>query len=361
MEKDKLPPIPTPASQRWREFRIQFLPIVVFALILAGIVYLWRGYVQPIGVIGFADTNVVNVTTLQDGMISELLVERFQYVKAGQPIAVVMNTDPELVKAQIESAQAEVKMMQARTKVDIDRTAQAFQEFKQDYFKQRIDQATDQVEWINASNQFLRAETLYKQGSGPLADVDSARAERDAYAAAIEERGKQIEELGKSLAILEKDRKSETTDAINPFLDAVEKKAKELELMLKPSTLKAPISGMVSLVHHVAGERVLRGMPVVSITDPETRRIIGYVRQPVTDIPTTNDYVRITRSTQPRMSGRGQIVHIGAALETINPALLSVDTTRMEVGLPIVVTVPPGIQLLPGEYVSLVIERNPQK
>ena len=138
MEKDKLPPIPTPASQRWREFRIQFLPIVVFAMILLGIVYLWRGYVQPIGVIGFADTNVVNVTTLQDGMISELLVERFQYVKAGQPIAVVMNTDPVLVQAQIESAQADIKMMQARTKVDIDRTAQAFQEFKQDYFKQRI-------------------------------------------------------------------------------------------------------------------------------------------------------------------------------------------------------------------------------
>ncbi len=360
MEKDKLPPIPTPASQRWREFRIQFLPFLVFAGILVGIVYLWRGYVQPIGVIGFADTNVVNVTTLQDGVISEMLVERFQYVKAGQPIAVVMNTDPELVKAQIESAQSDIRMMQARTKVDIDRTAQAFQEFKQDYFKQKIAQATDQVNWINASNQFLRAESLYKQGSGPLADVDSTRAERDAYAAAIEERGKQIEELGKSLAVLEKERQSESTDAINPFLDGVEKKAKELDLMLKPSTLKAPISGMVSLVQHVAGERVLRGMPVISISDPEARRIIGYVRQPVMDVPTTNDFVRITRSSQPRQSGRGQVLHIGAALEPINPALLSADSTRQEVGLPIVVSVPQGIQLLPGEYVSLNIERAPR-
>lgn len=357
MEKDKLPPIPTPASQRWREFRIQFLPLVVFAVVLVGIVYLWRGYVQPIGVIGFADTNVVEVTTLQDGLISELLVDRFQNVKAGQPIAVVVNTDPELVKAQIESAQADIKMMQARTKVDIDRTAQGFQQFRQDYYKRRIDQATDQVNWILASNKFFRAETLYKQGSGPLSDVDSARAERDAYAASIDERGRQIDDLAKSLGVLEAERKSESTDSINPFIDGVERKAKELELMLKPTTLKAPISGMISLVYHVAGERVRRGTPVVSITDPETKRIIGYVRQPVTDVPTTNDYVRVVRSSQPKQSGRGQIIHVGAALEPINPALLSAETKRMEVGLPIVVSVPTGLQLLPGEYVSLTIDR----
>ena len=127
--------------------------------------------------------------------------------------------------------------------------------------------------------------------------------------------------------------------------------------MLKPSILKAPISGMISLVQHVKGERILRGMPVVSITDPVTRRIIGYIRQPVTDVPTTNDFVRITTSSQPKLSGRGKIVHIGAGLEPINPALLSVDTKRMEVGLPIVVTVPADLRLLPGEYVNLTIER----
>src|SRR5882672_3974059 len=108
MEKDKLPPIPTPVSQRWREFRIQVLPFVVFLSVLAGIVYLWRSYVQPVGVIGYADTNQVNVTSLQDGIISELLVERFQNVSTGQVIAIVVNTDPELVKAQVDSALADI-------------------------------------------------------------------------------------------------------------------------------------------------------------------------------------------------------------------------------------------------------------
>ena len=147
-------------------------------------------------------------------------------------------------------------------------------------------------------------------------------------------------------------------DTITAAIDA---KARELSLMLKPSILKAPISGMISLVQHVKGERILRGMPVVSITDPVTRRIIGYIRQPVTDVPTINDSVRITSSSQPKVTGTGKIVHIGAGLESINPALLSVDTKRMEVGLPIVVTVPEGFRLLPGEYVNLTIERAPKQ
>lgn len=356
MEKDKLPPIPTPASQRWREFRIQFLPLVVFALVLIGIVYLWRNYVQPVGVIGFAETNVVSVTSLRDGLVSDLFVERFQNVTAGQPIAVVVDTDPDLIKAQIASAQADIRMMQARTKIDIDRTTQSYQQFRQDLYKQRLDQATDQVEWINASNQFQRADVLRKEGSVSPADLDAARAKRDAYAAAIEERGLQIIDLQKSLEELAESHKMGAAGAVDPFVDAVEKKTRELELMLKPTTLNAPISGMVSLVHHVAGERIRRGTPIISISDPETHRIIGYIRQPITNVPSTNDTVLITTSTQPRQSGTGQIVRVGAALEPINPALLSPETKRMEVGLPIVVTVPKGIRLLPGEYVSLTIE-----
>src|SRR6266540_1850090 len=130
MEKEKLPPIPTPVSQRWREFRIQVLPFVLFLSLLLGIVYLWKSYVQPIGVIGAAETNLVNITSLQDGVISELFVERFQNVTTGQVIAIVVNTDPELIKAQIESAQADIKILAARNAVDIQRTDQAYRELR---------------------------------------------------------------------------------------------------------------------------------------------------------------------------------------------------------------------------------------
>jgi multidrug resistance efflux pump len=357
MEKDKLPPIPTPVSQRWREFRIQVLPFVVFLSVLTGIVYLWRSYVQPVGVIGYADTNLVNVTSLQDGVISDLLVERFQNVSTGQVIAVVVNTDPELVKAQVDSALADIKMLAARNAVDVQRTDQNYREFIQQLLKLRVDQATDQINAILATNETQRVEDLFKLGTASLASLEAERAKRDAYAAALQERGKQMGDLQNSLDELASKGKAGQPD---PFAEAIEKKTTELELMLKPSQLKSPINGMISMVHHVKNERILRGMPVVSISDPETRRIIAYVRQPVTRVPTTNDFATITTRSQPRQTARGPILHVGAQLEPINPALLATDSKRVEVGLPIMVAVPDGIHLVPGEYINLDINFNPK-
>jgi multidrug resistance efflux pump len=353
---EKLPPIPTPIAQRWREFRIQVLPFCVFFSLLTSIVFLWKMHIQPITVIGSAETNLVSVTSLQDGIISELLVERFQNVTTGQVIAVVANTDPELVKAQIESVQADIKVLAARNSVDVKRTDQAYQEFRQNLLSHRVDQAVDQAHWFNASNVLWRAEAEFKTGAGNPAKVDAARSECDALAASIEARGKQIADLDKSLAEL-----AEKQGGVEPdvWAEAIDKKARELELMLKPATLLAPINGMVSVVHHVKGERILRGTPVISISDPETRRIIGYVRQPVSVIPTTNDFVQITTRSQPKRTARGKILRVGSQMEPINPALLSVDAKRVEVGLPILVEVPPDIRLLPGEYVNLFVDYTP--
>jgi multidrug resistance efflux pump len=350
MEKDKLPPIPTPVSQRWREFRIQILPFVVFLSILTGIVFLWKSYVQPVGVIGYADTNLVNVTSLQDGMIEELFVERFQSVVSNQVIAIVANTDPELIKAQIESVQADIKILAARNAVDEQRTDQAFREFQQELFELRVAQASDQIQAVLATNEYRRVKLGFDQQSESLAALEAEKAKLDTYAALLEERGRQIADRERALEEMAEKRKPGDVD---PFAEGVEKKARELELMLKSSTLRAPISGMISLVHHVKGERIIRGTPIVSINDPETRRIIGYVRQPVVRVPSTNDSVTISTRSQPRLTALANILRVGAQLEPINPALIAADSRRMEVGLPIVVSIPDGVRLVPGEYVDL--------
>ena len=43
---DPLPPIPIPPGQRWREFRLQAIPIIVFLTALSVVVIIWRGYVS---------------------------------------------------------------------------------------------------------------------------------------------------------------------------------------------------------------------------------------------------------------------------------------------------------------------------
>lgn len=357
--KDKLPPIPTPASQRWREFRIQILPFIIFIAVVAGIVSLWRGFVNPVGIVGFAETNAVNVVATQDGLLSVLNVERFQMVTQDQEIGLIVNTDPEFLKAQITSAQADLKVLAERNEVDVQRTDQSYQQFRQQLFSHQVDQAKDAPSWQLASNEFVRASAGLKTGVETPATFDAKKYAFETLTATIASRDVQIAELKRTLSELEARRRG-TNGAPSAFAEAYEAKARELELMLKPSTVRAPISGMISFVHHSGGERVLRGMPIVTITAPVARHVIGYIRQPIATKPEPNATVQITTRSQPRTIARGQVVHVGAQLEPINPALLSVDTKRMEVGLPILVSVPQGVRLTPGEFVDLFIE-TPKK
>ena len=58
---DKLPPIPTPASQRWRAFRIQVLPLVIFAGVFLSVALLWKSLVATTGIDGKAgQANVIS-------------------------------------------------------------------------------------------------------------------------------------------------------------------------------------------------------------------------------------------------------------------------------------------------------------
>ena len=80
---DPLAPIPTPPAQRWREFRIQALPILTFIAVLACVVSLWHSYVLPTNIVGEVEAIRTPLISAVPGTIRELKVTRFQRVKAG--------------------------------------------------------------------------------------------------------------------------------------------------------------------------------------------------------------------------------------------------------------------------------------
>ena len=86
---EKLPPIPTPVSVIWREFRIQILPIAVFILTVAGCVFLWRDVGTGNQIPGIGEGVRSIVASPQIGLLRELQVEPYQWVEAGQPLAIV--------------------------------------------------------------------------------------------------------------------------------------------------------------------------------------------------------------------------------------------------------------------------------
>ena len=88
MNMDPLPPIPIPRAQRWREFRIQFLPIIVFVGILTAIAIMWKTFIQPPGVIDEIQAVKAKVTG-PEGAIGELRMERTQSATNGPALVSV--------------------------------------------------------------------------------------------------------------------------------------------------------------------------------------------------------------------------------------------------------------------------------
>jgi len=358
MDNAKLPPIPTPISQRWREFRIQVLPFVAFLLALIAIIQLWRNFVQPVGIVGFVETNQVHITPLQDGLVSTLLVQRFQTVTQGQEVAVIVNFDPLLIKAQVEAAQADLWVLRDRLLVDKVRTDQNYQSFQETLFKAKVDQEIARAKLPLATNDFRRAAEQRTNNLIPEAAYDLAKSTLDTLIAEVKERDNYIKSLQKALDELRpKVFPPEGQDSIDLALKA---KQEELLQLLKPSHLKAPIDGVVSMIYVQQNEQVRRGIAIADITPHSSSNIIGYLRQPIQRHPKVGDQVQVTTRTSPRLKGFSTVLKIGAQLEPLNPALLSAETPRMEMGLPIVVGLPPDMTLLPGEFVDVALLPPPK-
>src|SRR5262249_53583003 len=155
---------------------IQWIPFLVFTGVMVCIVYLWRNYVQPVGMIGFVETNAVNVTSLQDGLLTDLKVERFQLVNVGQEIGVVVNTDPELLRLQIATVVADLELMRERLTVDHLRTKQGVEQMHAELNIQKVTQAKDKANLFLYSNDYVRAQVLLKEKSISEAQFDAAKA-----------------------------------------------------------------------------------------------------------------------------------------------------------------------------------------
>jgi multidrug resistance efflux pump len=352
---DKLPPIPTPVSQRWREFRIQVLPLIIFLCVILAVVFLWRNFVAPSGIIGEVESIKADVISLQDGMVARLTVDRFEQVQVGQEIGEVISSSEDFLRTSVAAIEADLRVMDARIAIDQHRNKQSYHQIKMDVFTERVQLVSDKAALIQASNSFRRAEQELNQ-TPPLIsanDYDIAKAAYETLEARVAERSQLVAEGNTALQELQPANSPTEKD---PVEKAIETRIKELEETLKPTALKAPMTGVISTIYHRAGEKVVKGIPILTITALHSDRVVGYLRQPINTRPTTNDIAIVRTRTQKRQIATGRIERIGTQMELINPALLSTDANRIEVGLPFLVRLPEEMKLIAGEAVDISIQ-----
>lgn len=360
MKLEPLPPIPSPTSQHWRQFRIHVLPPASFVVVLVLTVWLWSvNMVNPL-LFGTAEGRQADILSPEAGRLVKLLVEPYQEVRAGDIIAVVDAVKPEVLTNTIAMIRAEMEAIRADAGFDTGDKVR-YAQFQLDWMQHRTELASMKVRLSWAMAEFARIEQLMKQNISFQQEYDTAKRDLEDAKEQLAEKEVLVEKSGQVLKSLNPDTFNPDTPAVRAAIAVAQQQLKLAEAELQPTYLTAPISGRVSKLTKFAGAIVASAEVIATISDPNVDRIIGYVSQPIRLEPRVGMAVEIRTRGAQRMTGRAQITHVGPRIELFTaPLRIRGMGAAQERGLPFVVSLPPDLKLLPGELVDVTILPKPR-
>lgn len=358
MKPDPLPVVPSPPSHRWRQFRLLVLPYLTFGLVLCAVVWLWgRNLANPL-LTGQAEGLEADVASPRPGKISQLKVVLYQQVNAGDVIAVVDAADPMILSNTLALAKAEmdaIRVDQGYRPTDKIRYA----DFQFDWLKLRAELASLEAALAFDEIELQRAEKLIADKIISQEVYDFTKATRDVRKHTLNEKQAVIGEMEKKIKELSPTSTDESK-YVNAALAVAEQQFRVAEAQLAPITLVAPISGRVRTLSKLNGATVSTGDSIVTISSQDVKHIVGFLGQPLRLAPKVGDQVTVRSRGLKRTEGVAVISHIGPRVEMFDSPLRtrgpSMDQQR---GLPVIVTVPANLKLLPGELVDLTIQTRP--
>lgn len=354
---DRLPPIPTPASQFWRNIRLQYVPVLVFLLGLVAAIVIWTEWVAPPTLVGEAEAVRTELRSAQSGRIIELKRDVLQPVKAGDVIGQVMVNEPRLLEASLAVIRAEMEVLRATTRLAVE--------------QQQLDLLSKRVQLVALRGQLQQAEAtlartaaLHRTKLVTDEEFDQAKAARDSAAAQVEAQTALVSRTELALAPSTTQQPQAVPSPNDTLRASIKQREDQLQLVeaqLGPVPLIAPIDGIVTLVYRRAGEAVAAAEPILQISANAPQRIVGFLRPPLTLDPKPGMAVEVRTRTFQRRAAEASITQVGLQFEPISPSLLAalrlpVSAVPTEFGLRIHVDVPPSLALRPGEQVDLILQ-----
>lgn len=354
---DRLPPIPTPPAQMWRQVRLQYLPIVVFVVGLVAAIVLWTRWVAPPTLVAEAEAVRTEIRSSQAGLLAGLTVDLLSNVTAGQPIGRVVVSDPRILEASLAVIRAEIEVLRSSTGLTIE-------QLRLDWLNKRVQLVALQGQLVQAESTLARTTELHRGNLVTDAELERAKNARDAAQAQLKAQQELIGRLDPAVnadANVADPRGIPTVaESLRASIRQKDEQLRLIEAQLAPLPLRSPIDGVVSMIYRRSGENVSPGEPILQVSATQSRRIIGFVRQPVTVEPKPGMSVEIRTRTFLRRSGAATIAQVGRQLEPISPSLLAamrlpVSAIPTEFGLRVHITAPADLDLRPGEHVDVIV------
>jgi multidrug resistance efflux pump len=297
-------------------------------------------------------------------MLAQLFVNRFQKVKAGDPIGEVLVTDPKILAASVAVILADIQVLRTGQEpiANQQRLAMEYTEMNLNWMGQRAQLLAARADLQAAEADFQRTEDLFKDKIVAERALDLARAKRDSLLGKVDELTLSVQAQESKIKQLQPTNTIQiaqvTDEPLQAAIAAEESKLKLTEADLSPITLRAAVDGMVDVIYHHPGEAITAGEPLVGIAPMNAVRIIGYLRPPILNEPKIGSPVEIRTRGPRQQSATAKIIEVGTQFEALPVDLqIPVRLPNAELGLPVCINVPPGLNIRPGELVDLQIQQ----
>lgn len=116
--------------------------------------------------------------------------------------------------------------------------------------------------------------------------------------------------------------------------------------------LKSPIGGMVSQIQKGPGEIVLAGEAILSVAELQPSHVVAYIDESQVGRIKERMVVQLIKTGNPGQIAESQIVSLGSTIEML-PQRLWRNPSAEQWGRPVLIAVPPGLNLLPNQTVGI--------
>lgn len=370
---EPLKPIPSPPGAIFKEFRITVVPYLAFAVMLGATMWLWKGYVGPTVLVGEVESVKAVVSSASAGRLAQVQVDALQRVASGQVVAKILPVEPRVLDAQIALSKARIDLLRVGMDPDLRKQNNRinYEKLKLDWMSKRVELMSAKAKYVYVQLELARVEKLFA-GLGTNSpkispsifskgDLDIARRDSAMAEAEMNELGTLVESVEQSLKQMapgEIKLDDEIPSSVRSAIGVEERNLDLMEAQFAPVDLIAPFDGIVSVIHRVSGESIQAGDAILTIAREKPSRVVAFVRQPINMDPKPGMKVEVRARSGTRPQGVGEVINVGSQLETIFPSLLPKTSNQggngnSELGLPLLVSLPPDFPVRPGEIVDL--------
>ncbi len=351
--------IPIPAKLRWREIRVRIFPLLIFVIVAGVVMWLWQDRVDATNMIGRVVGKQAEVRSPQAGSLADMTVSAFDSVRAGDVIARLVTTDPQLMQAELAVVLAQIELIRLSRDpfVDQERNLLNFESMQVDLMENRARLGIARIRKQQALREYERMESMDDRGLTAVEMLERARSEYEALSEEVAVIEELVDRLQARLERFDLDRVLDRWDQNDPVAAALkvhERTLERIEAEMMPVTLRAPVTGQVAQVYKHSGEFVNQGEAIASIHSPQADYIVGYIRHPLFVDPQPGMQVLVRKQGRERGEAMMEIESVGVQMETVEQFTSLFPEQPFEtIGLPIRVALNHELSLRPGEVVDM--------